>query len=133
MSRVCVLLAPGFEEIEAVTIIDVLRRAEIEVVTLSVAGKGLEVEKRLLFQGNQYGVDVAISVREDGQEVAKEVLFGPGIGTGTKKKMTDVVGSITIAAITMPKTLPLAPRQRYDGSSRRSAKTTRSEPRPATA
>jgi 4-methyl-5(b-hydroxyethyl)-thiazole monophosphate biosynthesis len=36
MPRVCVPLAEGCEEIEAVTIIDVLRRAEIEVVTASL-------------------------------------------------------------------------------------------------
>jgi len=34
--KVLVPLAEGFEEIEAVSIIDVLRRAEIEVITASL-------------------------------------------------------------------------------------------------
>lgn len=36
MSQVAVLLADGFEEIEAVTVIDVLRRADVQVRTLAV-------------------------------------------------------------------------------------------------
>jgi 4-methyl-5(b-hydroxyethyl)-thiazole monophosphate biosynthesis len=42
MTRACVLLAPGFEEIEAVTIIDVLRRAEIDTRAVGVEGKAVE-------------------------------------------------------------------------------------------
>ena len=38
MKKIAVHLAEGFEEIEAVSIIDVLRRAGLEVVTVSVTG-----------------------------------------------------------------------------------------------
>ena len=42
MSKVLIPLAPGFEEIEAVTIIDLLRRAEVDV-TITGLENGLAV------------------------------------------------------------------------------------------
>ena len=39
MKKIAVHLAEGFEEIEAISIIDVLRRAEMDVVAVSVTGK----------------------------------------------------------------------------------------------
>ena len=39
MSKVYVLLADGFEEIEALTPVDMLRRADVEVVTVSIMGR----------------------------------------------------------------------------------------------
>ncbi|MBQ4379453.1 MAG: DJ-1/PfpI family protein [Treponema sp.] len=42
MPRVAVFLAPGFEEIEALTVVDYLRRANVDVVTVSVPLDGAE-------------------------------------------------------------------------------------------
>lgn len=39
--RIACLLAPGFEEIEAITILDVLRRAELDVRAVAVGGARL--------------------------------------------------------------------------------------------
>jgi len=61
MNQITVHLAEGFEEIEAVTIIDVLRRAGLNVVTVSVSGnrmvKGahqIEMKADQLFEDIDY-------------------------------------------------------------------------------
>ena len=40
MKKVCVFLADGFEEIEGLTVVDILRRAGVETETVSVMGNG---------------------------------------------------------------------------------------------
>ena len=61
MNQIIVHLAEGFEEIEAVTIIDVLRRAGLDVITVSVTGnrvvKGshqIEIKADLLYEEVDY-------------------------------------------------------------------------------
>lgn len=39
MSKVCVFFAPGYEEIEALTVVDILRRAGIEADMVSITGE----------------------------------------------------------------------------------------------
>ena len=39
MKKACVFLADGFEEIEGLTVVDILRRAGVETQTVSVMGR----------------------------------------------------------------------------------------------
>lgn len=61
MKQVCVFLADGFEEIEGLTVVDLLRRAEIEVTTVSITGDkaihgahGIDVQADTLFEDMSY-------------------------------------------------------------------------------
>src|SRR5579884_2521356 len=47
MKRVLILLAPGFEEIEAVTVIDILRRAGVEVTAAGTIEGPIEGSRRV--------------------------------------------------------------------------------------
>ncbi len=47
MKRVLILLAPGFEEIEAVTVIDILRRAGVEVTVAGTVEGPIEGSRRV--------------------------------------------------------------------------------------
>jgi 4-methyl-5(b-hydroxyethyl)-thiazole monophosphate biosynthesis len=52
MARAAVLLAQGFEEIEAVTVIDVLRRADIKVDVLGVDAKQVKGAHAIVFDAD---------------------------------------------------------------------------------
>ena len=66
MKTACVLLADGFEEVEAVTPIDYLRRAGIDVQILGVTGRtiagshGIKIEANLGTEGFNRDFDCVI-------------------------------------------------------------------------
>ena len=70
MKRACVLLADGFEETEAVAIIDVLRRADIEVAVLGVE------RKRVI--GSHHIVIEADALLSDRNDEAFDLVVLPG-------------------------------------------------------
>lgn len=56
MSRICIFLAEGMEEIEALTVVDICRRAKIDIQTVSITEKpwvtgshGIKVETDMVF------------------------------------------------------------------------------------
>ncbi len=76
MSKVLVPLAKGFEEIEAVSIIDVLRRAEVEVLIASL-------NDELLAQG-AHGIMIQTDVKvKDVSADAIDMIILPGGWDGT--------------------------------------------------
>ncbi len=61
MKKVSVFLANGFEEIEGLTVVDLLRRAGVEVTTVSITGEktihgahGIDVQADKLFEEMNY-------------------------------------------------------------------------------
>ncbi len=72
-----VFLAPGFEDIEGITVIDILRRAEIETVVA-----GLELGAILAARQTQHLADVLLSEIDPAREF--EVVVLPGGAGGAK-------------------------------------------------
>lgn len=81
MTKTLVLLSPGFEEIEAITIIDILRRADIEVV---VAG----LEKNLVMGSHQVSVNCDVYYKDIDIDDF-EYLVLPGGQPGTNNLMAN--------------------------------------------
>ena len=74
--QVCVFLADGFEEIEGLTVVDLLRRAEIEVTTVSITGS--------LTVHGAHGIDVmADKLFEEMKFDNQDMLVLPGGMPGT--------------------------------------------------
>ena len=77
MKTVAVLLAPGFEEIEAITVIDYLRRAEIGVTTVAVPAEGTEGTTVT----GSHGIPVVADTTLDAYRAARTVpdaIYSPG-------------------------------------------------------
>jgi 4-methyl-5(b-hydroxyethyl)-thiazole monophosphate biosynthesis len=82
--KVLCLLVPGFEEIETVTPIDLLRRAGVEVVTASLTGEKLVAGRC----GMRLEADAALADVGEGAKGAFDLLFIPG-GPGVKALRAD--------------------------------------------
>lgn len=92
MSKYMILLPNGYEEIEALTVVDFLRRASIEIDMVSITGNiqtvgdhGIEVKADILFEDvnpNDYegvitpgGMPGTIMLRDDDRVISyKEIL-----------------------------------------------------------
>ena len=75
--RVCVFLADGFEEIEGLTVVDILRRAGVETRTVSIT------ERRLVTGSHQILVTADSCIKETDFSEA-ELLVLPGGMPGTR-------------------------------------------------
>lgn len=80
--RALVPLAPGFEEMEAVIIIDVLRRAEVEVTVAGLDGAGPTTGSR----GVVVHADVSL---DDALPGTYDAIVLPGGGPGTARLRED--------------------------------------------
>ncbi len=84
-TKVAVQLADGFEEIEAVSIIDVLRRANIETITISISGKsevtgahGIKLIADRLFEETNFD-NISMIVLPGGMPGSENLKDHPGL------------------------------------------------------
>lgn len=85
MEKVYVFLADGFEEIEGLTVVDLLRRVEIETETVSITGRtevtgshGITVKADLLFEEADFS-DAAMYVLPGGMPGTRHLAAHEGL------------------------------------------------------
>lgn len=76
MSRVCVFLADGFEEIEGLTVVDILRRAGVDTQTVSIT------EERMVTGSHKIPVQADVCLK-DADFTGAQMLVLPGGMPGT--------------------------------------------------
>ncbi len=81
MKKVCVILADGFEEVEAITPVDYLRRAGIEVVVAGLGGREI-----VGGHGMEFTADAAL---DDIDNEDFDCVVVPGGGGGSKAIAAD--------------------------------------------
>ena len=88
MPKVLIIISTGFEEIEAVSIIDILRRAKIEVVIATINDILTVGANAIVIQANQYLKDIDISIFD------MVVLPGGGVNTQNLANSKDVKNTL---------------------------------------
>lgn len=89
MSRVCVFLADGFEEIEGLTVVDILRRAGVDTQMVSIT------DDRMVTGSHQIPIQADVCLK-DADVSDTELLVLPGGMPGTKnlgacKELTELL------------------------------------------
>lgn len=89
MSRVCVFLADGFEEIEGLTVVDILRRAGVDTQTVSIT------EDRMVTGSHHIPIRTDVCFR-DADFSGTELLVLPGgmpgtLNLGACKELTELL------------------------------------------
>lgn len=85
MAKVAVLLAPGFEEIEAIAPIDILRRGGVEVIVVGVKDKVIPSARNVRVE-----TDVTIGELKDLDSLDMIVIPGGMTGVENLKKSQEV-------------------------------------------
>jgi 4-methyl-5(b-hydroxyethyl)-thiazole monophosphate biosynthesis len=84
--KVCMLFCDGFEEIEALAVVDILRRASVEIEML-----GVQSGKRVVQSANRIGVTIDRTLEEASGELFDMVILpGGSLGTANLDRSEEV-------------------------------------------